>query len=200
MKEGVNDGKPIDEEWFRQHIAGRQNARICADLFPHWDAATAEKWSYDKEAAFREKAAGKLRAMSGLDEVMQIMDDLGLKKAAVTNAPRPNAEFMLNVIGKFDWFDTVIIGDECPRAKPDPLPYTMAMGELGLEPHECIVVEDSPSGAQAGVASGAWTVGILTSQPADVLTSVGCQLLIQDYRDTRFRQVLQGEAAECAAP
>ena len=53
---------------------------------------------------------------------------------------------------------------------------------------------------QAGVASGAWTVGILTSQPADVLTSVGCQLLIQDYRDTRFRQVLKGEAAECAAP
>ena len=33
--------------------------------------------------------------MPGLDKVMALIDKLGLKKAAVTNAPRPNAEFML---------------------------------------------------------------------------------------------------------
>ena len=50
------------------------------------------------------------------------------------------------------------------------------------------------SGAQAGVASGAWTVGILTSQPSGVLKKVGCKLLIQDYTDQRFLQVLKGES------
>lgn len=153
-KEGVNGGRPIDEDFFRTKIAGRQNALICADLFPQWDTATAEKWSEDKEAAFREKAAGKLQPMTGLEEVIAIIDQLGLKKAAVTNAPRPNAEFMLNVIGRYDWFDTIVIGDECERAKPDPLPYQIAMQRLGLQADECMVVEDSPSGAQAGVASG----------------------------------------------
>ena len=76
-------------------VAGRQNARICADLFPQWDTATAEAWSAAKEAAFRAKAVGKLVPMPGLDKVMALIDKLGLKKAAVTNAPRPNAEFML---------------------------------------------------------------------------------------------------------
>jgi hypothetical protein len=46
-------------------------------------------------------------------------------------------------------------GDECERAKPDPLPYTLAMERLGLRPEETLVFEDSPSGAAAGVASGA---------------------------------------------
>ena len=32
-------------------------------------------------------------------------------QAAVTNAPRPNAEFMLDVIGRRHWFDTLIIGN-----------------------------------------------------------------------------------------
>jgi HAD superfamily hydrolase (TIGR01509 family) len=193
-KEGINGGKPIDDEFFRTKIAGRQNALICADLFPSWDTQTAEQWSADKEAAFRDKAVGKLKPMRGLDEVMTLIEELGLKKAAVTNAPRLNAEFMLNVIGRFDWFDTVVIGDECERAKPDPLPYALAMDRLGVSPHECIVIEDSPSGAQAGVASGAWTVGILTSQPSGVLKKVGCKLLIQDYTDQRFLQVLKGES------
>ena len=153
-KEGINGGRPIDHAFFNTKIAGRQNAAICADLFPDWDAATAAKWSDSKEAAFRDKAVGKLQAMAGLEEVMTCIDALGLKKAAVTNAPRPNAEFMLNVIGRYDWFDTIIIGDECVRAKPDPMPYQIAMQRLGLQPGECIVVEDSLSGARAGVASG----------------------------------------------
>jgi len=32
---------------------------------------------------------------------------------------------MLDTIGRREWFDTLIIGDECERAKPDPLPYTV---------------------------------------------------------------------------
>jgi HAD superfamily hydrolase (TIGR01509 family) len=193
-------GKPIDEEFFRTKIAGRQNALICADLFPDWDTATREQWSADKEAAFREKAKGTLRAMTGLENVMKLIDDLGLKKAAVTNAPRPNAELMLGAIGRLEWFDTIVIGDECERAKPDPMPYQLAMDRLGLVADECMVVEDSPSGAEAGVASGAWTVGILTSQPAEKLSKVGCKLLITDYTDARFLQVLKGEAPAPTAP
>lgn len=50
---------------------------------------------------------------------------------------------------------TWLSGDECERAKPDPLPYLIAMERLGLRPEETLVFEDSPSGAAAGVASGA---------------------------------------------
>ena len=66
MKEGINGGKPIDEHFFRTMIAGRQNALICKDLFPHWTVEQAERWSEMKEARFREMAVGKLKPIEGL--------------------------------------------------------------------------------------------------------------------------------------
>ena len=195
QEEGFNDGKRIDEDFFRLKIAGRQNQQICAEFFPSWTKEQGDEWAVMKEARFREMAAGKLEAMEGLERVLDWIEKGNIKKAAVTNAPRLNAEFMLGVINRLDWFDQVIIGDECQRAKPDPMPYQIAMERLGLSPEHTIVVEDSPSGARAGAASGAFTIGILSSQPADVLTAAGCQALIKDYNDPILWEILEGVRA-----
>ena len=53
----------------------------------------------------------------------------------------------------------VICGDMVSRRKPDPEPYREAMGRLGAAPEECIVIEDSPVGIQAGKAAGAAVIG-----------------------------------------
>ena len=91
LKEGVNGGKPIDNEFFRKHIAGRQNALICKDFFPEWDTARAEAWSANKEAVFRERAFGKLVAMPGLEELMQWIDANGIAKVPPRLADAPRA-------------------------------------------------------------------------------------------------------------
>ncbi len=45
-------------------------------------------------------------------------------------------------------------GDEVPEGKPDPAPYLRAAELLGVEPAECLAVEDSPTGAAAAEAAG----------------------------------------------
>ena len=184
-EEGYNGGVPIDEAFFMEMISGRQNKLICRDLFPDWDAARSERFSDRKEAMFREMSAadGGLAPIAGLVDFMGEIDTCGVRKAAVTNAPRRNAESMLDGIGRRDWFDALVIGDECARAKPDPMPYLIAAKQLGVPIDECVVVEDSPSGASAGVAAGAFVVGILSSQTPEALTDAGCDALIHDYND-----------------
>lgn len=54
---GFNDGKPITEEFFREHISGRHNPDITRDLFPTWDEERRTNFSLDKEARFRRCAA-----------------------------------------------------------------------------------------------------------------------------------------------
>ena len=49
---------------------------------------TWQAWSAKKEAAFREYAAGKLEPMKGVTRLFDWIDANGIKKAAVTNAPR----------------------------------------------------------------------------------------------------------------
>ncbi|MCP6318820.1 HAD family hydrolase, partial [Klebsiella pneumoniae] len=51
-------------------------------------------------------------------------------------------------------FDHSVCGDEVPAGKPDPAPYLRAAELLGLDPAQCLAVEDSPTGAAAADAAG----------------------------------------------
>ena len=52
-----------------------------------------------------------------------------------------------------------------PARKPDPAPYLQAMAALGVEPGECVVIEDSQAGITAGLAAGAAVLGVPSLQP-----------------------------------
>mmetsp|Transcript_25352 Transcript_25352/g.84011 ORF Transcript_25352/g.84011 Transcript_25352/m.84011 type:complete len:244 (+) Transcript_25352:76-807(+) len=183
VEEGFNGGVEIDEAFFMKTISGRQNKLICRDIFPEWDEARSEAFSARKEQMFRDMSKGSLVPIDGLIDFMGEIDRRGLRKAAVTNAPRLNAESMLDGIERREWFDALVIGDECVRAKPDPEPYLVAAQALGVEIAQCVVVEDSPSGASAGAAAGAFVVGMLSSQTPEALTAAGCAALVRDYRE-----------------
>ena len=63
QEEGFNGGDRIDEAFFMRHISGRQNAQICAALFPDWPVDRGVAFSARKEQRFRELAAAKLPAL-----------------------------------------------------------------------------------------------------------------------------------------
>ena len=88
-----------------------------------------------------------LKRVPGLTEWMHWIDCRGLKKAAVTNAPKENARVMLLALGMDKWFDAVILGEDCKLPKPHPDPYLEGLRVLGLRKDEALVCEDSPSGA-----------------------------------------------------
>ena len=153
-------------------------------------AAKQQAWSANKEAVFREKAQASLKArqMPGLDRLRDWISTRNLPKAAVTNAPRLNAEAMLAGIGYDEWFglDYLVIGDECERPKPDPCPYLTACQRLGVDAQHCLVFEDSPSGATAGVAAGATVIGIRSGQTPEKLLEAGCTFVIENFDDPKL--------------
>lgn len=51
-------------------------------------------------------------------------------------------------------FDAVVTGDAVARGKPDPEPYLEAARRLGVDPRDCLAVEDSPTGAASADAAG----------------------------------------------
>ena len=190
----INGGKPIDEAFFRSKIAGRQNLLIMKDLFPSWTKEKAAAWSLTKEARFREVAAATMvkKTTAGLPRLIDFIQAKQMQACAVTNAPRVNAEAILEGIGFADFFgERLIIGDECERAKPDPLPYRLGAAAIGVAPEDCVVFEDSPAGAVAGKAAGAVVVGILSGQSWDALEAAGCDLIVGDMEDEALWRFLE---------
>ncbi|EEF33603.1 2-deoxyglucose-6-phosphate phosphatase, putative [Ricinus communis] len=198
-----NGGVPITEEFFIQNIAGKHNDEIALRLFPD-DFQRGLKFTVDKEAMFRKLASEQLTAINGLYKLKKWIEDRGLKRAAVTNAPRPNAELMISKLGLADFFDAVIIGDECVHAKPHPEPYLKALEVLKVSKDHTFIFEDSVSGIKAGVAAGMPVVGLSTRNPEDVLMEAKPTFLIKDYEDPKLwaalEEVDRKEGAGVAAP
>ena len=145
IRAGYDNGRPITEAFFKSHISGRHNRDLTADLFPSWDESDRANFSDDKENIYRDLVkTRRLQPLEGLLEFVSLIESKGIRKAAVTNAPRCNAELMLAVIGVP--FDVVVVGDECARAKPFPDPYLEGMRLLDLEPASTLAFEDSPAG------------------------------------------------------
>ena len=56
--------------------------------------------------------------------------------------------------GVIQYFETLTTGDQVVHSKPDPEIYQMACRSLGLDPEECVAVEDSPNGIRSAAAAG----------------------------------------------
>ena len=92
--------------------------------------------------------------------------------ALVTGARRHEALAILRMEELRDRFAVVVTADDVTRGKPDPEPYRTAFGRIhaivgrGLEPTECLAVEDAPLGARAARGAGLRTLAVSTSRPA----------------------------------
>jgi beta-phosphoglucomutase len=190
-------GAPFSRDDYRDRVMGRPNAVIMADFFPgeaHRHAEIAET----KEAAFRAMLGARVEPVAGAAALVDWAEAEGAGIAVVTNAPRSNAEAMLAAIGLADRIGTLVIGEECARPKPDPLPYRDAMARLGVTPARAIAFEDSPSGLRAARASGAHVVGLATGLPEARLLAAGAHRVIADFTDPALTGVLHSLKARAA--
>lgn len=184
-------GVALNRTLYRQKISGRQNIAILADFLPQLSAKEGETFSTQKEAAFREKAKGQLTPLPGLIDLLAQLSAQNLAAAIVTNAPTENAYFMLQTLGLSNRFSPIVIGDELPRGKPDPLPYQTALSKLGISASEAIVFEDSTAGIKSAVGAGIFTIGITTTHSASELKAVGASQTIADFTNPLIQSLLK---------
>jgi HAD superfamily hydrolase (TIGR01509 family) len=187
-------GIESDRNFYQAKISGRLNPDIVADLLPQLDAAASADFIWRKEAEFRNRATS-LQPMPGLLQVLTWAKQQQIQLAVVTNAPRENAWFALKALKLEAFFEQVILGDDLPRGKPDPLPYQEALRQLQVSPEQAIAFEDSPSGIGSAVGANIFTVGIASTHDFATLKQVGAQLVVPDFTDTRLIQFLQQSAA-----
>lgn len=87
--------------------------------------------------------------------------------------------------------DRIISGDMVERGKPDPEPYRRGGELLGVPAAECVVVEDAPTGARAGVAAGCRVLGVLGTHSAEELREAGATWVVESL--TKVRAEVKGE-------
>lgn len=181
----LEDGRVLTEAQFDAHISGRANADLCRYLFPDRPLAEHQAFADRKEARFR-ALSPTLQPTAGLLRLLAHAEQTGIGMAVVTNAPRANAVHMLKAMGLTKRFKHVLVAEELPRAKPDPLPYLTGLECLQAQASHALAFEDSVPGVTAASRAGIFTVGLATSQAPEALIAAGAQLVIKDFEDPQL--------------
>jgi HAD superfamily hydrolase (TIGR01509 family) len=80
-----------------------------------------------------------------------------------SNAEPENVAFVLDELGLQPYFRVVVDGHQVHHPKPHPDIYLRAAELLETGPANCVVFEDSHSGAAAAVAAGMRVIGLRTT-------------------------------------
>jgi len=147
-----------------ERMYGRRNDQIVRDFYG--DSLSAEEVASRgraKERIYRELAADRLEEIlvPGLKRFLDSHHHLAM--AVATNAQPENVNFVLDRAALRPYFRAVVDGDQVVNPKPHPDVYLKAAKLLDADPAECVVYEDSHSGAAAAVAAGMRVIGVRTT-------------------------------------
>ena len=119
------------------------------------EALMSRKNAYYLERISRMSPADLL---PGVDDMLGEIRAAGLR-VGVASVSR-NAAQAIEAIGLEGRFDVLCDGNSVQRQKPAPDLFLYTAEKLGVQPEECVVVEDAAAGIQAGRAAGMRTVGL----------------------------------------
>jgi HAD superfamily hydrolase (TIGR01509 family) len=150
MKAGQVCGYDITEEIILE-FAGRNKIDIGLILKKYF----GEDFPYEKVRNERFADSDKLMmekgvpVKEGLFELLDYLEELGIKKVVATSTGRERAEWLLSRAGVLNRFDTIICGDEITKGKPEPEIFLKACEKMDVDPKDAVVLEDSEPGLLA---------------------------------------------------
>jgi HAD superfamily hydrolase (TIGR01509 family) len=124
---------------------------------------------------------GRLQPLPGAHDFVAAARAHGLKLALATSADRIKLQGNLTAIQLPESnFDAAVTGGDVRRKKPHPDIFLLAAERIGVAPAKCLVVEDAPSGLQAGQAAGCRCLGITSTFGANELRAAGADWIAPD--------------------
>lgn len=101
--------------------------------------------------------------LAEFEGIPELLDDLradGRRLGIVTSKAGPVVDMAWAVLPLSHHFEVVVSSETTDRHKPHPAPIQRALEEHGAQPHEAVMVGDSPFDLRAGKAAGADTIGV----------------------------------------
>lgn len=88
------------------------------------------------------------------------------------------------------YFKEIVTADRISHSKPDPEGYLLGASLLEIDPHSCVVFEDSLQGVKAGKSAGAYVVGLSTTLPVETIAPY-CNRVINNLDDVDLDELMQ---------
>ena len=156
------DEHDIDPQKVVEIAHGVRTIEIVQKLAPHLDAESEVTRLEKREADDQDGVA----VMPGAAELLKAIPEG--RWCVVTSGTRYLATARLK-LANLPTPKVLVSADDVSKGKPDPEPYLMGAKLLGMNPADCLVIEDAPAGIRAAHAGGMKAIGITSTYPASAL-------------------------------
>jgi HAD superfamily hydrolase (TIGR01509 family) len=174
-------GLSLSEEEVIERFVGRSDKYIASQLEAELGRPLAADWEEEFVPLYREAFAAELRPIDG---VVEALDQITVPSCVASSGTHDKMRYTLGLTGLYERFAGRIFSvTEVAQGKPAPDLLLHAARQMGVEPANCAVVEDSRWGVEAAQAAGmrAFTyAGGLT--PAERLDGPGT-IVFEDMRE-----------------
>lgn len=124
--------------------------------------------------------------IAGLEAFIADLHRNGVKTAVVTSSNKPKMESVFKARPEFkELFDAILTSEDFAESKPSPDCYLRGAKRFGLEPSECVVLEDSFNGLKSGRAAGMFVIGLATTNKKEDIAPLS-DIQIADYEGLTF--------------
>jgi HAD superfamily hydrolase (TIGR01509 family) len=173
----VRHGLPLTRDAFHEialgapiRAMGARAAELGARLPGDWVEATYEEM-------FARLRQG-VELIPGVVAILDALDAAGVPYAVASNGPREKMAITLGQTGLWARFEgRLLSAHEEGVAKPDPGLFLRAAERLGQPPGACVVIEDSPAGAQAARDAGMRCLGYAPGGDGARLAALGARVV-----------------------
>lgn len=183
---GAETNLPVSEALYRQMVGNPWPTiwRLLLDLYGSEDdvARLRAAWSRD----FESLAATRLALKTGVVEILDALDRLGLPRAIATSSQHPKVEHHLGMHGLTGRFHAVVAQGDYAAGKPAPDPFLRAAERLSVAPECCLALEDSHNGVRSAASAGMMTVMVPDLLEATDEMRGLCRAVARDLHEVRL--------------
>ena len=139
-----------------------------AEKYGHTYTFDMKERAYDY---FGQQVKEMAHVPAGVKEMLTALHEKGIVLAVCSAADLRKVRYNIQAIGVDESiFSALVTGSDVERKKPFPDIYLMGAQRIGMDPKDCLVVEDAISGIQAAHAAGMDAVGVPTTFSKEELT------------------------------
>jgi len=162
----------MDTEFWESNCVGHSPPDIIRRYRKPDATHSVEELLAERTRLFEEAIEnGELPLTGGALELLQALQESGVRCAVVTSGSRGYIEKALRKLGVDGCFEVVVTGSDDAvqgRLKPDPFPFLHAAALLGVEPEACLAFEDSMTGIDSARNAGMPVVVVAANVNKDV--------------------------------
>jgi len=165
QKRGVN----FSEEDFKHNFGQRNDTIIRNTLGEPLPQSEVDAIAREKEKTYRKLVRQNVKPLPGAIKLIKSLSEHGFKIALASSAPIENIRLVTQSLDIGNYLQVIVSGRDVTEGKPSPQGFLLAAQKLGVEPRQCVVIEDAIAGVAACKRAGARCIAVTNTHPRESL-------------------------------